>query len=115
MLGWEVFVYRHIASKPENLIARWQTSVLGLAWLDALVKQGRATDLGGDGYPNRYQINAQLLFDTISNGLPANNSPVVVGDDYVLPARWNGEIQWQQAPDSCAPDEVLTLVVWDQS
>ena len=115
MLGWEVYVFRSVEAKRENLVVRWQTGVFGLDWLDDLVKQGHAADLGGNGYPSKYTVVAHLLFSTISNGLPVNNSPLVIGDDYVLPEGWNGEIVWAQKQSSCNPSDTLFLEVWDQS
>ena len=91
------------------------TSVFGLDWLDQLVKEGKATDLGGNGYPNRYTITVGVLFPNLTNGSPKNRSPLVIGDDYVLPSGWNGKVTWQVAPDSCNPDDTLFLEVWDQS
>ena len=115
MLGWEVFVFRDSSAKREDIIVRWMTSIFGLDWLDELVKDGRATDLGGDGYPNRYEISAGALLLILSKGLPANSSPLVIGDDYVLPEGWSGDITWCQDPATCEHSDTLFLEVWDQS
>jgi hypothetical protein len=115
MLAWEVFVFSDKAAKSEDLIVRWMTSVLGLSWLDQLVEEGKASDLGGNGYPNRYSITAGVLFPILNKGLPKNHSPQVFGDDYVLPAAWNGELIWKQKPEAYAPETLLFLNVWDQS
>lgn len=116
MLGWEVFVYRQGTKTPENLIARWRTSVFGLEWLDQLVEDKRATGLYGSGYPNHYSVTAGVLLPIITNGLPANNSPLVVGDDYILPAGWSGDISWnREAVLTCSKDELLLVEAWDQS
>lgn len=116
MLGWEVFVYRDSSPTPQNLIARWQTSVFGLKWLEQLVKENSAQDLGGNGYPDNYSVAAGVLLPIIKAGLPANNSPLVVGDDYVLPEGWSGEIVWNQSLVlACKSDDLLTIEAWDQS
>ncbi len=59
MLGWHISVYRQqddatppaTAEIPKGKrLAIWQTGMYGLKWLNDLVKAGRATDLGGNGY-----------------------------------------------------------------
>jgi len=115
MLGWAVFVHRVANPDSNDLIVHWQTGVFGLEWLDQLVKDGKAQDLGGNGYPDRYTVTAGILFPLIATGLPAHSSPLVIGDDYVLPQGWNGSIVWKQDPARCKPDDVLFLEAWDQS
>lgn len=115
MLGWEVFVFRTAEARREDLVVSWMTSVFGLDWLDELVRKGEVADLGGNGYPNRYTTTAGVLFPNLANGLPKNSSPLVIGDDYVLPNGWNGKVHWRMAPESCNPSDVLFLEVWDQS
>ena len=113
MLGWEVFVSRQGSDAP---VARWKTSVFGLKWLDALVEGHKALDLGGNGYPNKYSIAAGVLLPIITRGLPANSSPLVVGDDYVTPAGWSGDVTLNaKNAAACHPDEQLLLEAWDQS
>lgn len=114
MIGWEVLVYRQTAQ--DIFIARWTTSVFGLSWLDQLVKDSKAIDLGGNGYPNKYAVAAGVLLPIIKAGLPANDSPLVIGDDYVLPEGWSGEINWnQQGVLACHGGDQLIIEVWDQS
>lgn len=114
MLGWDVRVYRPTA--PDVSIARWTTGVFGLKWLDQLVEDSKAVDLGGNGYPNKYVIAAGVLLPIIKAGLPANDSPLVIGDDYVLPAGWSGDIQWnQQEVLACDGNDQLIVEAWDQS
>ena len=114
MLGWEVFVYRPIS--PDVFIARWMTGVFGLKWLDQLVMNNKAIDLGGNGYPNKYAVAAGVLLPMIKAGLPANDSPLVIGEDYVLPAGWSGDIVWNhQEVLACQGSDQLLLEVWDQS
>jgi hypothetical protein len=116
MLGWYVLVLRGEAVMPDDLVARWETSVFGLKWLEELVKDGRAKDLGGNGYPCRYSATVSILLPIITSGLPANDSPLVIGDDYALPERWSGNIVWnREVVLACQPDEMLTIEAWDQS
>jgi hypothetical protein len=121
MLGWDVMVFRKIPRpQPEKaeelLLARWATGVFGLKWLDDLVRSNRAVDLGGNGYPSRYSIAAGVLLPVISRGLPANSSPLVVGEDYSLPPGWNGKLEIDAEKFSACPsEEQLIIEAWDQS
>jgi hypothetical protein len=118
MLGWQVYVYRDYEKGREGrvLVALWETGLYGLKWIDDLVKAGQVADLGGDGYPNRYQIGAGVFLKAISGGLPANNSPMTFGEDYVLPRGWNGELKLNaEALSACGSDETLVAEAWDQS
>ena len=114
MLGWEIFVDRQ---NPQQQVARWRTGVLGARWLGELVKEGKATDLGGNnGYPDRYQVAARVLLPILASGPPAHDSPLVIGDDYVLPPGWNDRLQFDRTvAEACDPNEILNIEVWDQS
>ena len=119
MLGWDVMVLRReirSSGKPECVLARWTTGVFGLKWLDDLVKEGKAIDLGGNGYPNLYSITLDVVLPILLRGLPANDSPVVIGDDYVLPQGWNGKLEINEAElVDCPSGESLVIEAWDQS
>jgi hypothetical protein len=113
VLGWEVFVTRQ---GSDATVATWKTSVFGLKWLDQLVEERRAVDLDDNGYPNRYSIAARVLLPIITGTLPANASPLVIGEDYVMPAGWSGVAELNaQNVAACQPDEQLLVEVWDQS
>ena len=120
MLGWHVYVVTKKDS--DNLgneapaVASWGTGLYGLRWIDELVKQGKAVDLGGNGYPCRYMIAADVLFPILRSDLPDHDTPPVVGDDYALPAGWTGELKLNnERMSSCAEDEPLVIEAWDQS
>ena len=120
MLGWDVQVFRRHESRPDATgelpLASWQTGVSGLRWLDDLVQRGQAVDLGGNGYPNRYSIAANVLIPIISAGLPANDNPVVIGDDYFLPKGWSSKVKLNRQKIAECPAEAQLLVeAWDQS
>ena len=121
MLGWDVLVFRSGVELPrdnpwEAALARWSTGISGLAWIQALVQSGHAHDLGGDGYPWRFRVRAGHLLQAIAHGLPANDSPPVYADDYVLPAGFNGPLKFNaDQVAACGPDEELDVEAWDQS
>ena len=115
MLGWQVIVKRGADNVGQSL-ASWTTGLGGLFWLDELVKQGLAQDLGGNGYPNKYSGHASVILPKIVPSLPSYEGNVVIGDDYVLDGGENWAIQINQPKiDACNPDEKLFIEVWDKS
>jgi len=73
MLGWAVFVFREKELEKEKSsrakarsLASWETGMFGLQWIDRLVKDGKAVDLGGNGYPNRYTTTVDILLPLIA-------------------------------------------------
>ena len=119
MLGWMVLVWRASDDAARNrapTLARWETGAGGLRWLDALAGAGLAKALGGNGYPLHFRVRADAFSRTISGGLPTNDSPEVIGDDYVLPAGYNGALHLDaERLGRCPVDEWLAVEAWDLS
>ena len=120
MLGWSVSVFRkgdEDSHHSENLaLAHWETGVWGLDWLDKLIKENKAVDLGGNGYPLRYSIAAGVLLPILKAGLPKHETPTIIGDDYVLPKGWNGNLLLNEKKFlACPSDEILIVEAWDLS
>ncbi len=118
MLGWDVLVFKRskVEGKADKLAAKWSSGALGLDWLDELVEQKKAACLLGSGYPNYYFIHAGTLLPILTKGLPAHNTPLVIGDDYVLPPNWTTEIEWdREVVLSCEQGDLLIIEAWDQS
>ena len=120
MLGFEVMIWRETEAnmpKPwEWRVARWLTGTNGLAWLDGWAATGQVKNLGGNGYPLHFRIKAGTLAQVLAGGLPANDSPLVIGDDYVLPRGFNGTLELDAAKlQACPEDEWLVVEAWDQS
>ena len=118
MLGWGIEIYREVPGgrSKEALLASWHAGLGGLDWIEALVKQGHAIDLGGDGYPCHYKVTVANLLPSITSGPPLHTGPMVIGDDYVLPAGWIGNVRIDyEKIAACSPDEWLVIEAWDQS
>lgn len=113
MLGWEVYVMK----PPETFVASWCVGIGGLAWLDDLVKEGVAQNLGGNGYPCKYSASAKVILPRICPQPPKNeNAKVVIGDDYILSGTDSWKIDLVQAEiDKCQPSDVLIIEAWDMS
>lgn len=122
MLGWWVTVIpetewnKSPAEGKRHVLAEWETGVSGLSWLDDLAKAGKVVAEKGCGYPNLYRATAGVIFPILTRGLPENDSPLVIGDDYVLPQGWNGKLNLdQEGMANCPADEPLVLEAWDLS
>jgi hypothetical protein len=107
MLGWDIRVRREQAPR-ELPLASWSSGVLGLSWLDDLVRQHRAEDLGGNGYPKRYSMTAAVLFPIITQSVRTGEA--------AAPAGWGEQVNLErERMAACAADERLVLEAWDQS
>jgi hypothetical protein len=122
MIGWWIVI---AAQTPEErdaphsdhkaaVLATWETSVGGIDWVTKLIQEGKATQLSRSGYPNRYTANACDVVPMLVKGIPDHDDMTIIGDDYVMPAGWKGNITMHR-DTACPPDQVLTIEFWDQS
>ena len=115
MIGWQVFVLKESDADGKSIIS-WSTGFDGLSWLDELVKQGFAQELGGSCYPNKYSCKASIILPKIVPNLPSYEGKLVIGDDYVLEGGENRAIKIDYSKiEACEPDEQLKIEVWDMS
>ena len=121
MLGWWIVIEARAPEVPDPkdnsaTLASWETGLGGTTWLDDLCKQGKVTDLGGNGYPIRYSAFARDVTPWLNQGPPAYQGPNVIGEDYVLPGgrSWKVKIHRDRIA-ACPPDQVVTIEVWDLS
>jgi hypothetical protein len=127
VLGWYVSVYRQAdgghspatAKSPQGArLAVWQSDVSGLDWLLKLAEEGKAVNLGGNGYPSWFTAPAENLIPHILSGPPQANETWIVGEGSVFPnpEAWAGKTQIdQEAARQCSADEWLIVEVWDES
>jgi len=123
MLGWHISVYRKADdSDPSGdisygtRVAVWQTGFRGLQWIDRLVKSGKGIDLGGDGYPLRYSIQAGHIIPQILDGPPEANEVWIKGPEDIVTDKWEGKTVIDvAAANECKIGEWLLVQVWDES
>lgn len=123
MSGWRILVAqqtpeeRDAAADPKkDILARWEVGVGGLAWLDALVEAGKASQISFAGYPNRYVAIANVILPILKSGsppyceLPADD--VKRSTDKI----WVDEtIIHQDKIAKCPENQILTIDAWDIS
>lgn len=134
VLGWNIGVYRLpnldalrdgepdaqvlllAADAPGDRIAIWQTGLGGCDWIEELAAEGRAVDLGGNGYPSRYAATAAVLLPPILAGPPHANTHWSYGVGDILGPNWEGKTTINaHLAAACAPDEWLVVEAWDES
>ncbi|MGQ3054247.1 hypothetical protein [Acidovorax temperans] len=123
MIGWWIVVAAQTPEerdrsldRKEAVLANWEVGPGGIDWLQQLVREGKATWLAFNGYPNRYTAKAGDVLPLLAGGPPAHRGPAIIGDDYVMPANWKGDAIFH--PDkiaTCPPDQPLTIDAWDLS
>jgi len=122
MLGFDIEIYKFTdgmditslkISKP--ILARWTSGGFrGLDWIENLVSEAKAEDLGGNGYPLYYKAKAQFILEALALDVPKNKGQTIIGDDYVMPSDWRSEIDTSKIA-KCDPDQQLIVEAWDLS
>lgn len=122
MLGWSINIWRQLdppdtpAFKRRGFIAGWKTTLEGIKWLNALVAEGKAKNLGGDGYPLTYKTSTSVIAAQLATEPPKHPGPVTIGEDYYLPSEWTGDFELDKSELArCSPDEELLIEAWDLS
>ena len=117
MTGWHISVYRQknngrspatAESEKGARAAVWQADFLGLQWIDELVKAGKAIDLLGNGYPNRYTATAENLIPQINAVPPHARSVWHREEGDIVTDKWDGlTVIDSHTIRECRPDEWL--------
>jgi len=125
-LGWHISVYRQqneglapasFGATHGARLAVWQTGLWGLEWLDELVAQKKAIDLGSNGgYPSEYTAQAAEIIPRIRDNPPEAKAVWSSGAGDILLPGWAGKTTKDLAVmDDCRPDEWLIIQAWDES
>ena len=122
MLGFDIEIYKFTdgmditslkIDKP--VLARWTSGGFrGLDWIENLVSEAKAEDLGGNGYPLYYKAKAQFILEALALDVPKNKDQTIIGDDYVMPSDWRSDIDTSKIA-KCDPDQQLIVEAWDLS
>ena len=125
MLGWNVSVYRQksdgtkaatFETERSERLAVWQAGLCGLSWLNELVQNGKAINLGGDGYPVRYTAPAQYILSEIINGPPEARAVWEHDQCDILTEKWQGKtVVNTDLAKRCDGNEWLIVEAWDES
>ena len=125
MLGWHISVYRKTADRttPATIdadagprLAVWQGGIGALKWLDDLVGDSDALNLGGNGYPFRYTATSEHIVPVMLGGPPDAIERWRRDAGDVIDPKWAGRTVLDvSAIDACQPGEWLLIEAWDES
>lgn len=125
MLGWNIAIYRQenneitpatFESPVGQRLAIWQTGLGGLDWIEGLVKEGKVTNLGGNGYPLRYTATVKNILPIIMSGPPSAKTTWSSDEGDVLLSNWEGKtVLDRPGIKKCNPDEWLLIEAFDES
>ena len=121
MIGWWIVIAQETPDERDanldkkiGVIASWECSVNGTKWLCDMAAHGKATQLRTGGYPTRYVALARDVLPLIANGTPKHDGITIVGDDYVIPGDWCGNVTLHHEKiANCPPEQILTIDAWD--
>ena len=124
-MGWLTSIHRQTEAldRPATFdtvagleLASWSSDSLGLDWIDALARNGKAVDLGGDGYPRRYTITVANFLQEIVHGPPGTaifadgTTPRPDEEIWIYSSRVN-----RAGIAECRTDEWLLVDAWDST
>ena len=124
MIGWWIVVAAQTPEERDDpaadrraaILATWEIGLGGLDWLHTLVDAGKAEQSSFCGYPNRYTAKAGEVLPLLADGPPPHRGMAVIGDDYVMPANWKGNVAFHpERIAACSADQMLTIDAWDLS
>ncbi len=122
MIGYSISVYEVIEgmditsiSNDNEALATWTSGGFGgLDWIDNLVSEGKAEDLGGNGYPDYYKVQAQFVLNALTKDTPKNERQTIMDDENVMSSDWQSKIDIS-AIAKLKPNQQLIIEAWDLS
>jgi hypothetical protein len=122
MIGYSISVYEFIEgvnitsiSNDNEALATWTSGGFdGLDWIDNLVSQAKAEDLGGDGYPFYYKVKAQFVLQALARDTPKTKGQTIMDDESVLSSDWVSKIDTSEIV-KLKPNQQLIIEAWDLS
>lgn len=124
MTGWWFGVFRltdggAVPATPTSelgvRVAEWQSGSNGKRWLDHLSEAGKVIDLGGDGYPYRYTIQAGVLAPYFTGGIPEVRERWAVDPGDIVTKEWKGKTTIREhVLNECRLGEWLMIEAWDE-
>ena len=122
MIGYSISVYEFVEgvditsiSNDNEALATWTSGGFdGLDWIDNLVSEAKAEDLGGDGYPIYYKAKAQVILQALVTDTPKNEGQTIMDDENVMSSDWRCKIDTSEIA-KLKPNQQLIIEAWDLS
>ncbi len=122
MIGYSISIYEFVEgvditsiSNDNEALAIWTSSGFdGLDWIDNLVSQAKAEDLGGNGYPLYYKVQTQFVLQALAKDTTKNKGQTIMDDESVLSSDWRTKIDFSEIA-KLRPNQHLLIEAWDLS
>jgi hypothetical protein len=122
MIGYSISIYEFVESvnitsisNDNEALATWSSGGFdGLDWIDNLVSEAKAEDLGGDGYPLYYKVQAQFVLQALAANTPKNKEQTIMDDKNVMSSDWRNKIDISEIA-KLKPNQQLIIEAWDLS
>jgi hypothetical protein len=122
MIGYSISVYEFIEgiditsiSNDNEALATWTSGGFdGLDWIDNLVSEAKAEDLGGNGYPIYYKAQVQVVLKALAVDTPKNEGQTIMDDENVMTSDWRSKIDTSEIA-KLKPNQQLLIEAWDLS
>ena len=122
MIGYSISIYEFIEgmditsiSNDNEAIVTWTSGGFdGLDWIDNLVSEAKAEDLGGNGYPIYYKAQAQVVLQALATDTPKNKGQTIMDDESVMSSDWRAKIDTSELA-KLKPNQQLIIEAWDLS
>lgn len=120
MLGWNINVSRDrdkTGSPVNGSLARWQTGLDGIDWIEKLVKEHRAITLAeNNGYPVIYLAQMKDVRPVLLEGPPDARGTWQHDPDDIIMDWWQGSDKFNvELLNECHPEEWVSIEAWDES
>jgi hypothetical protein len=122
MIGFSISIYEFVEgaditsiSNDNEPLATWISGGFdGLDWIDNLVSQAKAEDLGGNGYPLYYKVQAQFVLQALATDTPKNKGQTIMDDENVLFSDRRSKINISELA-KLKSNQQLIIEAWDLS
>ncbi len=122
MIGYSISVYEFVEgmditsiSNDNEALATWTTGGFGgLDWINDLVSEAKAEDLGGEGYPFYYKAKAQVVLQALATDTPKNKEQTIMDDENAMTSDWQSKIDTSEIA-KLKPNQQLIIEAWDLS
>ncbi len=122
MIGYSISVYEFVEgmditsiSNDNEALATWTTGGFGgLDWINDLVSDAKAEDLGGEGYPFYYKVKAQVVLQALATDTPKNEGQIIMDDKNIMSSHWQSKIDISEIK-KLKSNQQLVIEAWDLS
>ena len=122
MIGYSISVYEFVEgmditsiSNDNEALVTWTSGGFdGLDWIDNLVSEAKAENLGGNGYPIYYKAQVQVVLQALAVDTQKSEGQTIMDDENVMTSDWRSKIDTSEIA-KLKPNQQLIIEAWDLS